>query len=67
MKPWIAVLAVVLAACGGGGTDPIVQVPIPQMGDPNPNLSVAQRSAFDAGKKVFERLPRVDLQREEAG
>ncbi len=55
MKSWIAVFAVVLAACGGGGSDPIVQVPIPQLGDPNPDLNAAERSAFNAGKKVFER------------
>ena len=39
MKSWITVFVVVVAACGGGGSDPIVQVPIPQLGDPNPKIS----------------------------
>jgi CxxC motif-containing protein (DUF1111 family) len=58
MKPWIAILAITLAACNGSGSDPAPAppgVPAAQLGGPNPNLTAAQLTAFNAGKLVFER------------
>ncbi|MEM8884239.1 MAG: di-heme oxidoredictase family protein [Planctomycetota bacterium] len=43
-----------LVACGGGGSAPAPE-PVPQLGDPNPGLSIDQRETFERGLAVFER------------
>ena len=58
MRILILTLAVLPLACGGGGgggDNPPDTPAIPQLGDPNPGLTAAQRAAFERGRDVFER------------
>ena len=58
VKPLLAVAVVALTtACSSGGSDgaPGTTTPsIPQLGDPNPGLTIEQRQSFERGREIFE-------------